>query len=74
MFIINVFWLGIVNRRDFFFSCPDCFFPHSRSIHIAFVCFCFILPSSVPLRECIGKHSCLFPLPITILNGTCFFR
>ena len=33
----------------------------------------FIL--SVPMRECLGKHSFMSSeFPIAILNGTCFFR
>ena len=33
----------------------------------------FIL--SVPMRECLGKHSCMSsPFPLAILNGTFFFR
>ena len=44
----------------------------------------FLLPSSVsvsyfilavPMRKCLGKHSCMsYPFPIAILNGTFFFR
>ena len=29
---------------------------------------------AVPMRECLGKHSCMSsPFPIAILNGNCFF-
>ena len=29
---------------------------------------------AVPMRECLGKHSCMSsPFPTAILNGTCFF-
>ena len=30
---------------------------------------------AVPMRECLGKHSCTSStFPLAILNGTCFFR
>ena len=30
---------------------------------------------AVPMRKCLGKHSCMSsPFPIAILNGTFFFR
>ena len=44
----------------------------------------FLPPSSVsssylilaiPMRECLGKHSCTSsPIPVAMLNGTFFFR
>ena len=76
LFIIIVFWLGCDRRRDFFFSCPLCFFPPSRyalflsssSVSLSY------LILAVLMRECLGKHSCMsFPFPIVILNGTFFF-
>ena len=43
-------------------------FLQSSSVSLSY----FIL--AVPMRECLGKHSCMSsPFPIAILNGTFFF-
>ena len=74
MFIIIVFWLGIVWPRDFFFRARFASF----NTHVFFlIVFCFFIISffTVPMRECLGKHSCMSsPFLIAILNGTFFFR
>ena len=66
----------MIGRRDFFFFLPalllsiltPLFLP-SSSVPLSY----FIL--AVPMRECLGKHSCMSsPFPIAILNGTFFFR
>ena len=79
MFIIIVFWLGrqdVIRRRDFFFFVPALFlsiltplFLISSSVCLSY----FIL--AVPMRECLGKHSCMScQFPTAILNGTLFYR
>ena len=80
MFIIIAFLLGILlGQRDFFLSCPACFFhtPHthpppfllSSSVSVSY----FIL--AVPMSECLEKHWCMSsPYPVAILNGTFFFH
>ena len=76
MLITIVFWFGCDRPSVLlFFLCPLCFFPHSplflssSSVSLSY----FIL--AVPMRECLGKHSCMSsPFPIAILNGTFFFR
>ena len=66
----------MIDRLDFFFFVPalllstlkPLFLP-SLSVSLSL----FIL--AVPIRECLGKHSCMSsPFPTAILNGTFFFR
>ena len=77
MFIIIVFRLGChrPSGGTFFYSCPLYFFPYSplSSVRLRLShCLNFIL--AVPMRECLGKHSCMSSLfPIAILNGTSSF-
>ena len=73
MIIIFVFLLGCDRSSGLFFSCPLCFLPYSRlSSYLVLFLSYFIL--AVPMRECLGKHSCMSSLfPIAILNGTCLF-
>ena len=62
LFIITVFWLGC----DFSILMPLFLPPSSVSVSYFIV--------SVPMRECLGKHSCMSsPFPIGILNGNFFF-
>ena len=76
MFIIIVFWLGSDRLSGLLFFVPDLLlslltplFLSSSSVYLSY----FIL--AVPMRECLGKHSCMSsPFPIAILNGTLFFR
>ena len=66
----------MIGRWDFFFFVPALLFsilmplvlpPSSVSLSY------FVL--AVPMRKCLGKHSCVSsPFPIAILNGTFFFR
>ena len=76
MFIIIVFRLGCDMPSGFIFFVPalllsiltPLFLP-SSSVSLPY----FIL--AVPMRECLGKHSCKSsPFPKAILNGTFFFR
>ena len=75
MFIIIVFWLGcdrpsglLLFVSALLFSILTPLFLPSSSVSLSY----FVL--AVPMRECLGKHSCMSsPFPITILNGTCFF-
>ena len=76
MFIIIVFWLGIVRPSGLLSFVPTLvlstftppFLP-SSSVSLSY----FIL--AVPMRKCLGKHSCMIStFPIAILNSTCFFR
>ena len=66
----------MIGRLDFFFFVPallffiltPVFLPLS-SVSLSY----FIL--AVPMRKCLGKHSCMSsPFPIAIRNGTFFFR
>ena len=58
-----------------FFRARFSFFPYSR---LFLPSSCVSLPYfilAVPMRECLGKHSCTSSsFPIAILNGTSFFR
>ena len=47
----------MIGRRDFFCSCPLCFFPYSRlsSYHLRLSLSYFVLAG--PMREWLGKHS-----------------
>ena len=65
----------MLGYRDIFFFVPalllsiltPLFLP-SSSVSVSF----FVL--AVPMRDCLGKHSCMSsPCPIAILNGTFFF-
>ena len=74
MFIIIVFRLGcdrpwglLLFVPAVLFSILTPLFCPSSSVSLSY----FIL--AVPMRECLGKHSCMsFPFPIAILNGTSF--
>ena len=65
----------MIGRQDIFFFVPALLlsiltpdFLPSSSVSLSY----FVL--AVPMRECLGKHSCMSsPFPIAILNGTCFF-
>ena len=75
MFILIVFWLGSIRPSGLFsfvfalvLSILMPLFLPSSSVSVSY----FIL--AVPMRECLGKHSCMSPpFPIAILNGTCLF-
>ena len=75
MFIIIAFWSGC-DRPSGLLSFMPAFllsmlmplFLQSSSVSLCY----FIL--AVPMREFLGKHSCMSsPFPIAILNGTFFF-
>ena len=73
MFIIIVFRLGcdrpsgLLFMPAVLFSVVTPLFCPSSSVSLSY----FIL--AVPMRECLGKHSCMgSPFPIAILNGTSF--
>ena len=69
MFIIIAFWLGCDMPSGLLF-----FVPALLSVLTPFfVCLSYFV-LAVPMRECLGKHSCMSsPFPIAILNDTCFF-
>ena len=76
LFIIIVFWLGCDRPSELLLSVPalllsilkPLFLP-SSSVSMSY----FVL--AVPMRECLGKHSCMSsPCPIAVLNGTFLFR
>ena len=75
MFIIIVFWLGCDRRSRLLLFVPTLLlsilmplFLPSLSVSLSYLIF------AVPMRECLGKHSCMsFPCPIAILNGTILF-
>ena len=75
LFIIIVFWLGCDRPSGLLLFVPilllsiltPLFLP-SLSVSLSY----FVL--AVPMRECLGKHSCMSsPYPIAILNGTFLF-
>ena len=75
LFIISVFWLGCDRPSGLLFFVPALLLSTltplflSSSVSLSY----FIL--AVPMRECLGKHSCMSsPFPIAILNCTFFFR
>ena len=64
----------MIGGHVFFFFMPALLsillpiFLHTLSVSLSY----FVL--AVPMRECLGKHSCMSSrFPIAILNGTCFF-
>ena len=76
LFIIIVFWLGCDRPLGLLLFVPvlllsiltPLFLP-SSSVSLPY----FVL--AVPMRECLGKHSCMSsPCPIAILIGTFLFR
>ena len=76
LFIIIVFWLGFDRPTGLLLFVPalllslltPLFLP-SSSVSLSY----FVL--AVPMRECLGKHSCMSsPFPIAITNGTFLFR
>ena len=75
MFIIIIFWLGcdrpsglLFFRARFVFFIPTPLLPPSSVSLFYFI-------RAVPMRKCLGKPSCMSsPFPISILNGTFFFR
>ena len=77
-FLLLYFDYDMIGRRDFFFrACMPCFFLYF-STHASLLAFFVVSLSyfvlAVPMRECLGKHSCMSsPFPIAIQNGTCFF-
>ena len=76
LFIIIVFWLGCGRPTGLLLFVPALLlsiftplFSPSSSVSLSY----FVL--AVPMRECLGKHSCMrSPFPIAILNGTFLFR
>ena len=72
MFIIIVFWIGCNRPSGLLWLGPlsklTILFLPSSSVSLSD----FIL--AVPMRECLGKHSCMSSsFPSALLNGTCFF-
>ena len=74
MFIILLFSFGGDRPSGLFFRARfTSFYTHplfllSSSVSLSY----FII--AVPMRECLGKHTCMSsPFPIAILNDTCFF-
>ena len=75
LFIIIVFWLGcarpsghLLFKPALLLSILTPLFLPSSSVSLSY----FVL--AVPMRECLGKHSCMrSPCPIAILNGTFLF-
>ena len=72
MFIIIVFRLGCDRPSGFLLFVPTVLFSILTPLYCVFLSVSlsyFIL--AVPMRECLGKHSCTSsPFPIAILNGT----
>ena len=62
----------IGSRTSFFRSRFISFLSHASFLSLFVSLYYFIL--AVPMRECLGKHSCMsFTFRIAILNGTLFF-
>ena len=78
----------MIGRRDFFFFVSGLLLSILTPVFLinflVFLCvISFLLflildgrqTKRTPMRECLGKHSCMSsPFPIAILNGTLFFR
>ena len=75
LLIIILSWLGSHCCRDFFLSCLLYFFPYSSPLILSFSSVPLSYFSlAVPMRECLGKHSCMSsPFPIAIMNCTSSF-
>ena len=72
MFIIIVFLLRCDRPSGLLLFVPAVLFPYSRLSSVCLRLSHFIL--AVPMRECLGKHSCMSSqFPIAILNGTSSF-
>ena len=74
MFLIIVFFVLIIVLHSFF-SFPLYFFRHLRlsSHFLSFVSLSYFI-LAVPMRECLGKYSCMSSrFNIAILNSTYFF-
>ena len=71
MFIIIVFYLVAIGRRDIFLSCPLSFHTYaSLTSSVSLSYFIGVLPR----REYFGKHSFMSsPFSIALLNGTSSF-
>ena len=75
MFIIVVFRLGCSRASGLFLFVPAVLFSILTPLFCPYLSVSlsyFII--SVPMRECLGKHSCMSStFPIAILNGTSSF-
>ena len=75
MFIVGVFSLGNDGQSGLIFFVPALLLSMLKPLCLPFSSVSlsyFIL--AVPMRECLGKHSCTSStFSIAILNGTCFF-
>ena len=75
LFIIIAFWLGcdrpsglLLFLPALLLSIPTTLLLPSSSVSLSY------FDLAVPMRECLGKHSCMrSPCPIAILNGTFLF-
>ena len=77
LFII-VFWLGCDRPSGLLFFVPALLFSILTPLFLPPCLFSSVSLSyyilAVPMRNCLGKHSCMSsPFPIAILNGTFFF-
>ena len=60
-------------NHPYFFPCPLCFFPYPHPLFLPSVSLSYFI-LAVPMRECLGKHSCMSSqFPIAILYDTPFF-
>ena len=70
---IMIIWMAIQRQPGFVFLSQFYFFPYSSLTSYRRSSFSLFL--AVPMRECLGKQSCMSsPFPIDILNGTFFSR
>ena len=69
-------WLSLVTDVTTVQGDWQDFFPHLFSSSYLLPLFhCLIFYVAVPMRGCLGEHSCMSsPFPIAILNGTCSLR
>ena len=76
LFIIIVFWLGCDKPSELLLFVPALLLSILKPLFLpssSVSMFYFVL--AVPMRECLGKHSCMSsPCPIAVLNGTFLFR
>ena len=76
IFCLLLLYFGedVIGRRDFFCSCRFAAFHTHASLLPSSSVSLFYFVLAVPMRECLGKHSCMSsPCPLDILNGAFLF-
>ena len=72
-----IFWLSCDRLPGLIFFVPALLLSLLKPLFLpsSSVPLYFLILAAVPMRKCLGKHSCMSsPIPIALLNGTLFFR